>query len=47
MVVTPQYTTQKKNLTYTNHREECNFSHNAISNLENKQPSCPLNTGKS
>jgi len=33
MVVTPQYTTQKKNLTDTNHGEECNFSENAISNL--------------
>jgi len=47
MVVTPQYTTQKKNLTDTNHGEKCNFSQNAISDLENRQPSCPLSTGKS
>jgi len=47
MVVTPQYTTQNKYLTPTNDGEGCNFSQNVISDLENRQPSCPFSTGKS
>jgi len=45
ILVTPRDTTQKKNLTAANVGEECNFSQNAISDLENRQPSCSLSTG--
>ena len=43
MVVTPQCTTKNKNLRGTKPM----LSQNAGSDLENRQPSCPLSIGKS